>query len=186
MHGLIVNQLRLFVLEQSGRTGWEELVEEAAVGGEIVAARLNDVYDDRQVVALIVKLSEKLGRTMSDTLRQFGEFLAPALLRVYQPLLASGWTALDVIEHTEDHIHTAVRLRDENAGPPYLRAKRVAPDEVVVTYTSARRLCALGEGIILGLGAAFGESLAVEQPRCMHRGDPDCRIVVRAAPAPAA
>jgi predicted hydrocarbon binding protein len=181
MHGLIVNQLRLFVLEKSGKEGWEQLIEKSSVPGDIAAARLNEVYPDRDVVALVVALADTMGESLADTLRQFGQFLASGLLRVYQPLLRTDWKTLDIVQHTEEHIHTAVRLRDENAGPPYLRAERVGPDEVVITYTSERRLCALGEGIILGLAEQLGESVTVEQPRCMHRGDPECRIVVRRA-----
>jgi predicted hydrocarbon binding protein len=179
MHGLIVNQLRLFVVERSGRDGWDQLIGNASVSGDIAAARLNEVYADRDVMALVVALAEALGESLADTLRQFGQFLASGLLRVYQPLLRTEWKTLDIVQHTEEHIHAAVRLRDENAGPPYLSAERVGPDEVVITYTSERRLCALGEGIILGLAAQLAERVTVEQPRCMHRGDPDCRIVVR-------
>jgi predicted hydrocarbon binding protein len=183
MHGLIVNQLRLFVLERDQRGGWEELVESSGASREVAEARLNETYDDRDVVALLATLSDSLGKSMADTQRDFGRFLATALLRVYQPLIDPAWKTLDIVQHTEEHIHTAVRLRDESAGPPYLRAERVGPTEVVVTYTSERRLCALGEGIILGLADVHGERISVEQPQCMHRGDPDCRIIARHATA---
>jgi predicted hydrocarbon binding protein len=44
-------------------------------------------------------------------------------------------------------------------------------------YQSTRRLCALAEGFILGAADHYGETVAIEQPRCMHRGDERCALV---------
>ena len=116
-------------------------------------------------------------------LEDFGAFLAGGLLRVYQPLVAREWRTLDVIEHVEAQVHTAVRLRDPNAGPPYLTAKRRSPTEVEVLYTSPRRLCALAEGIVRGLATHYGEAVSMDQPECMLRGDARCLIQVSLLPS---
>lgn len=40
-----------------------------------------------------------------------------------------------------------------------------------ITYTSSRQLCELLEGLVIGAGKHYGDSLRIEQPLCMHRGD---------------
>ncbi len=180
MHGLIVNQLRHFVVETHGREAWARINESAHVTlGD--RPPIDRVYDDADVIAVVVTAATLTHTEPQALLEAFGAFLAPTLLRVYAPLIDSRWRTLDVVEHTEEHIHTAVRLRDPTAGPPYLTAKRTAPDRVVVHYTSPRRLCGVAEGIVRGIATHFGEQVTVRQSRCMLRGDAECEIVVSAA-----
>jgi predicted hydrocarbon binding protein len=51
-----------------------------------------------------------------------------------------------------------------------------SPDVLVMTYYSKRQLCALAEGFIEGAATHFRESVQIAHPRCMHRGDSDCRL----------
>lgn len=181
MHGLIVNQLRQFLVEAHGRETWAQINESAHVAlGD--RPSIDRVYDDADVIALVVAAATLTHTEPQKLLEAFGAFLAPTLLRVYAPLIDSRWRTLDIVEHTEEHIHTAVRLRDPTAGPPYLTAKRTAPDRVVVHYTSPRRLCGVAEGIVRGIATHFAETVAVRQRRCMLRGDTECELVVSTAP----
>ena len=174
MHGLIVNQLQRFLVTRYGRATWahaasSSAARDAGVLGDSVPA-IDKIYPDALVFALVAGAVERTGVEARTLLREFGAFLAPALLRVYEPLVQPQWRTLDIIEHTEERIHTAVRLRDPSAGPPYLSATRVSGDEVHIAYTSARRLCAVAEGIAEGIAHRFGETLRIAQPECMHRG----------------
>jgi hypothetical protein len=91
------------------------------------------------------------------------------------------WKTLDLIEHTEERIHKIVRLRHTGARPPYLTTERRGPREIVIHYSSARRMCALAKGIARGIARSYNESITIADVRCMHRGDPTCEIVVTAA-----
>lgn len=178
MHGLIANQLRSYAVARHGREAWRAAL--AASGGALPEApALDQIYPDQAIVGVVVALAERTGNSVPAFLEDFGAFLAPTLLRVYEPLVRPEWRTLDVIEHVEERIHTAVRLRDPSAGPPYLTARRVSPTEVEVVYTSPRRLCFLAEGIARGMAGHFREAIAVLQTECMHRGDARCLISVR-------
>jgi heme-NO-binding protein len=179
MHGLIVNQLRQFIVDAHGRDMWTSVNEQAHLSLSD-RPRIDRVYDDANVLAAIRATAELTSTPPQELLAAFGEFLAPTLLRVYSPMLNSGWRTLDVVEHTEEHIHTAIRLRDRSAAPPYLRSARLSADSVVVHYTSPRQLCAVAEGIVRGIAAYFGESVTITQERCMLRGDTECMILVQA------
>jgi predicted hydrocarbon binding protein len=179
MHGLIANQLRQFVVERQGRAAWVRALERSGAALPEGPPPLDGTYSDSDVVAVVSALADAASTNVADVLAQFGEYLAGALLRVYGPLVLPEWRTLDVIQHAEERIHTAVRLRDPNAGPPYLSAERLSRTEVAIAYTSPRRLCALAEGITRGLAAHFEESVEVAQPECMLRGDARCLITVR-------
>lgn len=109
----------------------------------------------------------------------FGAFLAEPLLAIYGSLVDPTWRTLELLQHTEETIHKVVRMHRAGAAPPRLEVERTASDEACVTYTSARRLCALARGIIRGVAAHYGEEVAIDQPLCMHRGDSSCLIRVK-------
>ncbi|MEP6991056.1 MAG: heme NO-binding domain-containing protein [bacterium] len=178
MHGIIVNQLRQFVVSNHGREVWNRLRADAGVEMADVPA-IERAYDDADVMALVQAAAAASGGDVQALLEQFGEFLAPALLRIYAPVLRPEWRTLDVIEHTEERIHRVVRRQDPEAAPPYLTATRASPDAVVVDYVSPRRLCSVARGIMHGLASHFGERLDIQQPTCMLRGDPACLLVAR-------
>ena len=183
MHGFIVNQLRSYVIANHSRDTWSTAVRAAGSRLSEEPIKLSDQPADEDVVAVVVRLAASAGLPLDRLLEDFGAYLAGGLLRVYSPLIRKDWRTLDIIEHAEEHIHTAVRLKDSQARPPFLSATRISPEEVHVTYTSERRLCKLAEGIVRGLATHCHESVTVRQPECMLRGDAQCLIEVRLLPS---
>lgn len=179
MHGIIMNQFRRFVIDRLGRDAWPELTRAAEVPLPDEPLTLGTIYPDEYLAALLPVASRTTGIPVEALLEDFGVYLAPTLLRVYEPLILSHWRALDVIENTEQVIHTVVRLQNPGASPPFLQARRVSPDEVVVDYTSPRRLCAVAKGIGRGMGQEFGEEIVASEVECMYRGNPCCRLSFR-------
>ena len=103
----------------------------------------------------------------------------PDLLQFYGSQLDPAWKTLDLIENTEETIHKVIRRRNPGAKPPKLTCERTGPREVIVRYSSSRRMCGLAKGICRGLGAHFAEPVEVSEPACMLAGAPECRISVK-------
>lgn len=179
MHGLIVSKLRDYVVANYGGETWQRIVEGAGVWAETDAPNLERIYPDPMALALIHKAVQATGMPAETVLEDFGNFIAPALLRLFPDLIQPTWRTLDVIERTEERIHTVVRSRDPDAAPPRLTTRRVGLTEVEILYTSPRRLCWLAEGITRGLATHYGETVEISQPECMHRGGARCLISVR-------
>ncbi len=179
VHGLVMVQFRSFVEAQLGPGSWEALAARAGLAGQSYFP--DQAYPDEELGRLVAAAREQTKIPSPELIESFGEFLVPALVRAYGEHFRPEWTALDVIEHTEEAIHRMVRQQSAGAAPPPLRATRVSGDEVRVSYTSARRLCALARGICRGLGRHFDEPLEIEEPSCMLRGERTCEIVVRRA-----
>ena len=60
-----------------------------------------------------------------------------------------------------------------------MTTKRLGPDEVLLIYTSPRKMCALAVGISKGLAKRFEETIVANHRMCMHRGAPRCEIIFR-------
>ena len=125
LHGLLMNQFRQYVVARHGRDVWLEMTRESGLDEDHF--RLAEVYPDDQLVALVVLASDRTGTPVSMVLEDFGAFIAPALLRVYTPLIDPDWRTLDVIAHTEQSIHTVVRARMKGAAPLPLLSRRLSP-----------------------------------------------------------
>ena len=184
MHGIIFQELRKYANTAYGEKTWETLLAAAGLKGSTYLASRS--YPDEQVLAIVDAASGATGVPKLQLLEQFGEFVAPDLLAMFRSLIKSEWRTLDVLENTEEAIHKVVRLQFADAAPPYLHATRTSPDEVLIVYTSPRRLCAIAIGIARGIAAHYREPVVIRQNACMLNGDADCRIVARLAHGAAA
>lgn len=182
MHGLI-----FFFLQKFADSLAVRLSSTAALGGSPTgSAAIRDrtlpsgVYPDADAVALLGTIAAARSEPLGDTVTAFGEFLAPHLVKVAGTLVDPAWRTLDLVEHTEELIHAMVRTTQPGAEPPVLEAARIAPQELHLIYTSRRRLCRLATGLLRGLARHYGETVEIEEPSCLLRGDPFCSFVIRA------
>src|SRR6185369_7782403 len=96
---------------------------------------------DSEAVALVTAASRITGTPVSGVLEDFGAFIVPDLLATYGSSVRPEWKTLDVLENTERVMHSAVRVRNHNAQPPRLICERLGPQEVVINYSSQRKMC---------------------------------------------
>jgi predicted hydrocarbon binding protein len=177
MHGLIFAELQKYVGKTLGETAWESLLAKAGLAGKLYMPV--STYPDAEAGALVSAASSITGLTADAILQDFGEFIAPDLLRMYGSLLNKEWRTLDILEHTEETIHRVVRVQNAGADPPKLVAKRSSESEVVITYTSGRKMCGVAKGIVRGIAKERGESVVISETTCMLRGGSRCELVVR-------
>jgi hypothetical protein len=183
MHGIIFSELKRYTEARLGESGWREVLADAELGPRLYMAV--QTYPDEEAVAIITAASARADLPLPALLQDFGEFITPTLLSMYRSLIKPEWKTLDVLENTEQTIHTVVRLRNPGAVPAVLEARRDSPDELTLTYSSARQLCQLAVGIIKGLAAHYGEQATIDQVACMHNGAETCVFSIRTSPSPA-
>ena len=177
MHGLIHIELERFAREQAGDGPWEQAVIAAGLTDRTYVATAR--YDDTEALSLVVALAKITEIGPQALLEGFGRALVPALLSNFSYMVAPEWRTLELIQNTEELIHTALRASDEAARPPMLRVIRRSADEVIVIYASERRMCGVAKGIARGLGDHFGEAIVVDEESCMLTGASSCTIAVR-------
>ena len=181
MQGIVFDQLRAFS-DHLGPQVWSSLLEEATLPRR--SYFVTETYPDDELEALVGAASRLLGRSRNEVLQEFGRFLTSGLLSIYGVFLEKGWGLREVLLNTESTIHRVVRLRDAGADPPRLRIlEGPQPNQVSIMYTSPRRMCWLGKGIIQGLADEYKTPIVIRDVRCMHADDPSCEISVRIGPS---
>src|SRR5579864_1897951 len=122
MHGTILSELKKFSDAKFGAEVWDRLLSEAGITRKIYLPIQS--YPDSEVTAIVAAASKISGQSTSAILESSGEFIALDLVNMYKSLSKPEWRTLDVIEHTENVIHTVMRTRQSGAQPPYLRCTR--------------------------------------------------------------
>ena len=177
MHGMIFSELQSYAEDKLGPGSWNAVLKRAGLEQSVYFPIQE--YPDCEASALIAAVSTATRRNLSLVLEDFGEFIAPTLMKLHGHLLLPEWKTIDVIDHTEGTIHSVVRMKDPAAAPPHLTTKRLGQDEVLLVYTSPRKMCALAVGISRGLAKHFEETIVANHRMCMHRGAPRCEIIFR-------
>jgi predicted hydrocarbon binding protein len=178
MYGVIFHFLRNYVIDNhGGKDTWRALLD--ATGHKIDKFNPITEYPDADVVALATTASEMLKLPLATVLEDFGAYTGKQLVTFYKMYVKSGWKTFDVIENAGSSIHSAINHYNETRKPPRVEAKRTSDEELVIHYSSKRKLCPVVRGIVRGLGEHFGETFSVKETGCMNNGYPHCTIVVR-------
>jgi hypothetical protein len=177
MHGIVFGELKQYVTARLGAPAWNELLADAAIGPKLYLAIQE--YPDEELGAILQAACARTGLTAAAVLQDFGDFIGPHLMHMYRMYILPEWKTLDVIEHTEERIHKMVRVQHRGARPPYLSTTRRSDTELVIHYSSVRRLCAFAKGIAMGIARHYGETVEVRDLTCMQKGAATCEILVR-------
>jgi hypothetical protein len=176
MHGYIFLEVEKFVTTVLGAAAWRKVTAQAGLAERKYLNGLD--YPDEEVVALVIAAHQITEMPVPDILQAFGKFLGADLFKAFRPLIDPRWRTLEFLENVEATIHRVVRQRSAKSKPPALHCTRQSRSEVLIEYSSARRLCHLAKGIVLGVAEHYGDTVALTEETCMLNGDPHCRIWV--------
>lgn len=177
MHGIIFNQFQKYTRDLAGPSAWLKLLASQGLSRKIYLP--TQIYPDEELITLVVGIASQEQKSVEQVLEDFGQFIVTDLLKVYSTMIRPEWKTLDVLEHTENTMHKAVRHSDRAATPPELLCTRVSAREVVIDYSSRRKLSSLGVGIIKGISAYYGETTSIQVRHYQTAaGEKACKIAV--------
>lgn len=183
MLGIIYTSFSDLIVERHGMAFWNRILarlQPASEGAYTTAA----LYDDAELLALIKAVSQDSGEDSRTLVRVFGEYLFSHLLQYYPVSTEEEGNLLDFLAGLNERVHAEVHRVHPGAYLPHFEMERTNQRELSLRYTSERRLCALAEGLIEGAARHFEESLSIEHPRCQHRGDDHCQLILRLCQPP--
>ena len=173
MKGIIFNLFEDFMVETFGDEAYEEIF--ASAGLQTTEPFVGPgSYPDEDLLALVGKVVERLGIPADEALRAFGRFCIPPLARRFPVFLAAHSHPKDFLLTVDTFHSMEVNKLFEGSQCPRFHYESPAPDRLVMRYGSARRLCALVEGLLDGVATHYGIPIAHVQTACMLRGDPAC------------
>lgn len=176
MIGYIFNTLESVVTDEFGEDVWDELLEQA--GSEGVYHSLGN-YADEDVVKLVVAAAEKLGKTPGEILRWFGERAVDRFYEKWPEMFTRFDHLFEYVLSLNDIIHPQVKQLYPGAQVPYFKTLSQTENELMVEYTSSRKMCHLAEGLILGSAKQFNTKVEVTQPCCVHNNDDTCHLLIK-------
>ena len=176
MKGIIFNLLEDVVSEHHGPDTWEDLVDAAGVSGTYTAI---GNYPDSDMEALVEAACSALALDRNTVLRWFGVNAMPRLAERYPTLFDGHENSRTFVDGVNDVIHAEVRKLYPDAVCPHFKMSDVADGDLVMTYRSVRRMCALAEGFVEGAAAHFGDTVEFSHAACVDRGDRTCVFRIR-------
>jgi hypothetical protein len=179
MKGIIFNLLEQIVVDAGAEDAWDDLLARAGVVGAYTSL---GNYPDQELVALIEMAATARDESASDCLRWFGSEAMGLLAASYPTFFVGHQSLRTFLPTVNDVIHVEVRKLYPGSDTPGLTVEDGDDGDLRLYYASSRQLCALAEGLIAGAAARFGESVAVQQPECMLRGDARCVLVCSFGP----
>ena len=177
MKGVVFNLLEQVVVQKYGETVWDGLLDSAGLSGAYTSL---GSYPDEEIEKLVAAASAALSVPPDQVLRWFGREAMPLLAGHYPAFFSPHKTARSFVMSVNSIIHPEVRKLYTGAGCPHFHFDETPDGALLMGYNSARKLCALAHGFIEGAGDHYGQTMTVEHPHCMHRGDPSCTLSIRA------
>ena len=180
MKGVIFNLVEEIVVSSHGDETWDRLLCRAGVRGAYTSL---GSYDDSELMGVVAAASEALGLPEQDVLRWIGHSAMPLMSGRWPGFFKAHHATAPFLRSLNKIIHPEVHKLYPGATCPHFDFADGADGALLIGYRSRRKLCGLAHGFIEGTAALYGETAELDHLRCMHRGDENCLISVRLAPA---
>ena len=164
MKGEIFNILEEYVIENWGVEAFEKLY--ASVHDQLITKEPfvgPGTYPDQDFLTIVQEALELTGMEAQKMHHDFGAFALPHLLKKGAALVADFKHPKELLLAVHDVIHIEVKKIYTDATPPNFYYEDPAPDQLVMTYESKRKLFDFFEGLIHGLAKHFDMKIDCER-----------------------
>jgi predicted hydrocarbon binding protein len=175
MKGIIINLLEEFIVVNWGAAKFEQIFERCPIEAQLPYVGPN-TYPDGHLLAIVDQTCLELGVGKAEALRSFGRFLFPRLADRFSIFVREHQHPKSFLKTVHGIIHIEVQKVYAHAEPPLITFSDPGPDQLVMSYTSRRKLCALFAGLVEGTGDYFKVPLALAQTQCTLEGAPSCEF----------
>ena len=185
MKGMVFTEFLEMVEGQFGIETLDRILDAADLpsGGVYSAVGL---YDHREMVNLVVELSQQSGTAVPDLLRAFGRYIFGTFTRTHAPLIEGAADGFDFLQRVDREVHVEVLKLYPDAELPSFRTEVLDESTLQMDYRSDRAMGDLAYGLIEACGNHFEEDYAIDARPMVEDGKyVRFRIRRRQAPPPA-
>lgn len=176
MKGVIFNIFEAFLQKAIAPSSWLEVLDRDGKSDRVYVGP--KTYEDKEFLGLVGRAVELYKLPLGDTVKAFGKFTFPQLVRKLPNVVNQYHTPEELLLALDGIIHVEVRKLLSNANTPKFNVVRLSPTSVRVEYISERKLCKLAEGIFEGVAEHYGRDLVATKHKCLNSGDSCCEYVL--------
>ncbi|MDQ3611323.1 MAG: heme NO-binding domain-containing protein [Actinomycetota bacterium] len=176
MKGIIFNLAEEVVRREHGEDTWDAILLRAGLDGSWTSL---GSYPDEHLERVVTGAAALLGTDERTVLCTVAEGAIPLLAVRYPHFFTPHTDTRAFVLTLNDMIHPEVRKVYPGATPPVFGFESAPEGEMLLSYTSARRLCALAEGFVYGAAKHYGQPVVISQPACMLDGASRCLLRCR-------
>ncbi len=177
MQGAIFTTFSEMIIEKMGMEQWNELLDKTAPISQGVYTK-GELYEDSELINMVVALSEKTGISAEQLIQAFGEYLFTSLYESCPADISKITCLREFLLVIDGVIHVEVKRLHPNAYLPKFEYEGGENNELIMYYTSKRKLCHASIGLIYGAAKQFKETIKITQTECMHDGADRCKLVI--------
>ncbi|MBP1852668.1 heme NO-binding domain-containing protein [Rhizobium halophytocola] len=180
MKGIVFTEFLEFVAETFNEDLVDDMIEDCDFAHKGAYTAVGS-YAHEELVKLGRSLSRRRDMSVAEIMCGFGRHLGhrfAALYPVFFDQQDDFFAFLDGVEH---NIHGEVKKLYPDAELPSFRTVTMDGRRMVLEYRSSRHLQSLAEGLILGTGDMFGETITVAWQAGAMAGEPVVFSVERCA-----
>lgn len=164
MKGIVFSEFNELVEQAFGEDMLDDIIddcaEQLASGGSYTSV---GTYDDKELVHLVVALSERTGVAVADLVKTFGLHLAKVFEVKFPSFFDECSDSFSFYKRIDDHIHVEVKKLYPDAALPKFTYDDSNPDVFVLTYESIRQFADLAVGLLEGVSQHYGETIQIER-----------------------
>lgn len=177
MQGSIFTAFSDMIIDKMGMEQWNELIDKTEPASQGMYTR-GEQYEDSELINMVVALSEKTGVPAENLVEAFGQYLFKSLYK-NSPVDVSNINNLrDFLLAIDGVIHVEVKRLHPQAYLPKFEYEDGDNNDLIMYYSSKRKLCHASIGLIKGAAKQFKEEIEILHPQCMHDGAECCKLVV--------
>jgi predicted hydrocarbon binding protein len=182
MYGLVNAAVQDFVVSNFGVDKWEKIKSKAGIS--MASFNRMEPYPDDVTYKLVGAASEVLGVGAADALKAFGEFWVLYTGKAgYGELFDSAGRNLREFLFNLDNLHTRVGASFPKLRPPSFRFEVIDDEMMRMHYHPGAPnrvgLCAMVDGLLIGLAKHFETELQMEQTACKEKGADHCEWLLK-------
>ena len=177
MQGSIYTTFSDMIIEKMGMEQWNELLEKTNPPSKGVYTS-GQQYEDSELINMVIELSNKTGIEVEKLVEAFGQYLFDSLYKTSPVDISKINDLREFLLSIDQVIHVEVKRLHPNAYLPKFDYEDGENGELIMYYTSKRKLCHASIGLIFGAAKKFNQTITIGHPECMHDGAERCKLVV--------
>jgi len=177
MQGSIFTTFSDMIIEKMGMEQWNELIKQTEPKSQGIYTS-GEQYEDSELVNMVVMLSQKTAVSPETLIQAFGQYLFTSLYDNCPTDVSSIKTLREFLKQIDSVIHVEVKRLHPNAYLPKFSYEDGLGSDLIMYYSSKRRLCHASIGLIYGAAEHFNENITISHPECMHTGKDKCKLII--------